>query len=149
MSLINSKSSDLGIFGNLKSILPHQCPELSCSSYVVGTSLLGSIFLGDLPRTFWESNIYLFIYLFIYFQFSDVDKVMTQEHLEENLAKSGYKPDLTVEKTPPPSQLKKRKKRSISWLSKYWNFYKDLEISNYFSCQREFNANGIRSTNGL
>ncbi len=64
---------------------------------MVGTSLLGSIFLGGLPRTFWESNIYLF-----YFQFSDVDKVMIQEHLEENFAKSGYKPDLTVEKTPLP-----------------------------------------------
>jgi hypothetical protein len=100
ISHINSKSSDLGIFGNLKSILPHQCPELSLTSYVVGTSLLlGSIFLGDLlPRAFWESNIYVFIY----FQFSDVDKVMTQEHLEENLAKSGYKPDLTVEQTPHP-----------------------------------------------
>ncbi len=96
----------MGIFGNLKSILPHQCPELSLSSYVVGTSLLGSIFLGNLPRTFWESNIYLFIY----FQFSDVDKVMTQEHLEENLAKSGYKPDLTVEKNTPPPFFQKRKK---------------------------------------
>jgi hypothetical protein len=35
---------------------------------------------------------------------------MTQEHLEENLAKSGYKPDLTVEKKHPLPPIKKKKK---------------------------------------
>jgi hypothetical protein len=33
---------------------------------------------------------------------------MIQEHLEGNLAKSGYKPDLTVEKTPLPIEKKKK-----------------------------------------